>query len=566
MARLLDELGVYGMSDPDEVAIIATFLTGDPILLIGEPGSAKTALGKVLGSAFREYDKREGVEKPFTTQAYDCSKLNFEDIMGFPNPKLLQEGKIGFVNSPMTAWGKNLIIFDEFNRQDPSRQGNILELVRSRTLQGIKTGTEYVIACMNPFGMEGTEVLSEALVDRMAFYIYVKGFLDLDDEVAMDCIVHHTGEDDGPALRKWLDKSFEFDTKEEGINETLADAGAILNRVLTNAAKHYKEIEEAVGESYGTFIAVYFTSLHEELASKAKASKKGSKLALSGRRASMAKRCLISYRAVDIALSEEFTRRPLTDLKTSFINVMRRCLPVGISTASARGADAEMVNSITSNLERYSQFFQADSPSTAIAALDVVHELLATRSIERKIQILIHEITDDVVRNSAWKDIIADSMNEPDNSRISLLICVVSNLMTLNPSIIPENMRNMLANQYSQVLTKLEDYGGSLEVTGSAAFHADIIRDSIADYENPFLKLQAKIMWEDFLDAKVKSRVLEADVRGHLKEVSAECIGLSGLLKRENIMPEEKNVKTVDDVHKEIDSTWTADTDSGVPF
>ena len=49
MARLLEQLGIYGFPEADETALIASFLTGDPALLIGEHGAAKTGLAKSIG-------------------------------------------------------------------------------------------------------------------------------------------------------------------------------------------------------------------------------------------------------------------------------------------------------------------------------------------------------------------------------------------------------------------------------------------------------------------------------------------------------------------------------------
>ena len=39
---ILEKLGIYGWSEKDENLLLAGLLTGDPILLIGKHGTAKT--------------------------------------------------------------------------------------------------------------------------------------------------------------------------------------------------------------------------------------------------------------------------------------------------------------------------------------------------------------------------------------------------------------------------------------------------------------------------------------------------------------------------------------------
>ncbi len=107
----LEQLGVFGWSDRDESLLLASLLTGDPLLLIGDHGCAKTHLGNKIAQAL---GKRYLV--------YDASKAMFEDILGYPNTAKLQEGVMEYVPSPVTIWDKEFIIIDELSRAIPEVQ------------------------------------------------------------------------------------------------------------------------------------------------------------------------------------------------------------------------------------------------------------------------------------------------------------------------------------------------------------------------------------------------------------------------------------------------------------
>jgi hypothetical protein len=526
MSRILDELGIYGFADEDEVAILASLLTGDPLLLIGQQGSAKTALGCSIGAAFKERDKKlypDTPEKWFEYQAYDCSKMNFEDIVGFPNPKDLQNGEIGFVKSPMTAWGKDLIIFDEFNRQTPERQNNVFEMIRSRTLQGIPTGTKYVIACMNAYGMAGTEVLDEALVDRMAYYIYVKDFSSL-DEIARDCVVHHQGPSDAPALKHWTGIEGEFDISDAKYNEGLASAGETLHDLMERSAVIYKELNDTVGEAYGTFINKFFKCLHNEIKDK------DYKVPLTGRRAGLMKRALLAYRSIDIAMCDTYKRRQLGSLKNSFLAVLRRTIPIGISTASEAGMGMDAWSSVQANVERFNGFFTADDPGTAIAALDTIYELLTTDDLVRKIKILTTEITDDVAKNSVWNEIIKSNASRDINQ--SIVLGIIANLMTIDPTIVPENIRKILSDAYTEELPRLDGLANTISIKGNGAFFITEIEKEIEKNTNPFIRLQSKIVWERLLTKHFATNksIDTTNIKTFKYEVKGACSALVDLL------------------------------------
>jgi len=152
---ILEQLGIYGWKEHDENLVMASLLTGDPLLLIGNHGCAKTHVANKVAEAL---GKRSLV--------YDASKAMFEDVLGYPNVEKLKEGVVEYVPSPVTVWDKELILIDELNRAIPELQSKWLEVIRSRKIMGFSTQVKWVWAAMNPMSYSATQALDEALVGR----------------------------------------------------------------------------------------------------------------------------------------------------------------------------------------------------------------------------------------------------------------------------------------------------------------------------------------------------------------------------------------------------------------
>jgi len=60
---ILNQLGIFGWKEADENLVLASLLTGDPLLLIGNHGCAKThvtnKVAQALGRTFLVYDASE---------------------------------------------------------------------------------------------------------------------------------------------------------------------------------------------------------------------------------------------------------------------------------------------------------------------------------------------------------------------------------------------------------------------------------------------------------------------------------------------------------------------------
>ena len=125
---ILEKLGIYGWSDQDENLVLSSLLTGDPLLLIGNHGCAKTHLANRMA---------EALGRKFLV--YDASKAMFEDVLGYPNVEKLKKGIVEYIPSKVTVWDKEFILIDELNRAIPELQSKWLELIRSRKIMGYET-------------------------------------------------------------------------------------------------------------------------------------------------------------------------------------------------------------------------------------------------------------------------------------------------------------------------------------------------------------------------------------------------------------------------------------------
>ncbi len=83
-------LGLQGLDGLAPV-LVAALTTGEPLLLIGPHGTAKslllTRIADVLGLEFRHYN---------------ASLLNFDDLVGFPLPG--KDGQLEYVKTPAAIW------------------------------------------------------------------------------------------------------------------------------------------------------------------------------------------------------------------------------------------------------------------------------------------------------------------------------------------------------------------------------------------------------------------------------------------------------------------------------
>jgi MoxR-like ATPase len=172
----LRRLGVYGY-DAIEDVILASLVTGDPLLLIGKAGTGKTFLLNSLSEAL-------GLEH----RHYNASLIAFDDLVGFPYP--LENGsEIRYIETPATIWQAESVLIDELSRCKPEHQNRLFSLVHERRIQGLALPKlRYRWSAMNPCEAENTDdfydgsvPLDQALADRFAFIIEVPDWDELDE-------------------------------------------------------------------------------------------------------------------------------------------------------------------------------------------------------------------------------------------------------------------------------------------------------------------------------------------------------------------------------------------------
>jgi len=232
---LLGPLGIHGW-EKVEPLVLAGVLLGEPVLLVSEPGAAKTFLGQTLARALST------TERPLQFGYYDISKANFEDIIGFPNPDAFRQGKSEFIHNQLTVWDKNIIMVDEVSRAARETSNKWLEILGSRMLMGTPLPLRVILGGMNPGGHAGTKQLDEAFADRFLMFVRLTEFVDMPQEVRQQILLGKTGLD-APSVGFWQGQN------DDGLRTSVVGGGefergaAELRRVLEVAAAHYSCIQ-----------------------------------------------------------------------------------------------------------------------------------------------------------------------------------------------------------------------------------------------------------------------------------------------------------------------------------
>jgi len=199
----LAALGILGYPYPQERAMHASILTGTPLLLIGKIGEAKTKAAEAIAKLL--FDEPEPGE-PVRFQKIAADKAQFEDMLGFPNPKSLSEGKIEYATTPISIWDKHMILIDEISRCNPQMQNKFLEIVLERQLMGIPTDIKWVWATMNPLDYPGSQPLDGALAGRMGYVINVAEIIR-NSEAVVKKVASVRSNAQTPALSYWVGES-----------------------------------------------------------------------------------------------------------------------------------------------------------------------------------------------------------------------------------------------------------------------------------------------------------------------------------------------------------------------
>lgn len=436
MSVIFEKLGIFGLKDTIENAVLTSLYLGDPCLLIGAPGTAKTEAIEMLGSAVREHTRKEfpgDTSKEFKYHIYDASKLNFEDLIGLINPEKMKEGKIEFIETPTTIWGKTMACFDEFNRIDPDRQSNLFELLRSRNCMGHSTGVKFIFNAMNPYGDTGTNILSDALVDRHMFFVEFPSFNTMDSAVR-SLIINRIGRSDGAGMRMWNGKEYKFDVKNGVINEHLASVGKEIWTILKKTAEVYTILDQEIGPKVTLLLDKCLQSIESSVGSKTTERH----FLFSGRRAGLLRRGIIAYRALAIAKSQVLSGYEIPTLYDSIVNSFMLGMPFGISGSD----EPAQVEATKAKANSDVMFMWKTLDESGFNGIDTLYELFTSQSLLRKMELLLStDVLENSAKQQAWNEMIFE-----DQKGNNVINNILSIMCAINENIVPVNTRAILKN------------------------------------------------------------------------------------------------------------------------
>jgi len=411
MKMILQRLGVYGWKEQDENLAMASLLTGDPLLLIGNHGCAKTHVATKLA---------EALSRRFL--AYDASKAMFEDVLGYPDLEKLKQGAVEYVPSKVTVWDKEFILIDELNRALPDLQSKWLEIIRSRKIMGFDTQVKWVWAAMNPLSYSATQALDEALIGRFAIFLYPPDVLQMGEEDRIRVTTHING-DDAPALSEWIPGGNGKTVRKESVLKV----GEGAERLLRLAAEHFNGLREQI-PMLSMFLAKFADLLMRET--------KG-EIALDGRRLGFIYRNILANRAVELAKGEVFGAA-VDSFAESARYVVQSSIPVGLNDESLKREEA--VHKMEICFDLLSSFFEKGSE---IEKVNRIYELFTTGDMMRKAEILLTDNLGDFVHSKAWTDLVNDDRD------ITILSYTALQVEARRPETVPKELLESLSKKIS---------------------------------------------------------------------------------------------------------------------
>jgi hypothetical protein len=399
---LLEQLGIYGWKAQDENLLLASILTGDPLLLIGNHGCAKTHVAhKVAQALGRKF------------LVYDASKAMFEDVLGYPNVEKLKEGQVEYVPSAVTIWDKELVLIDELNRAVPELQSKWLEIIRSRKIMGYDTRVKWVWAAMNPLTYSATNALDDALIGRFATFLYPPDVLEMKEDDRIRVAMHLNG-DDAPSLGEWTGGQ----TARTVSGTDTEVVGQSLHRILETAGARFLQLREQM-LSLPEFLAKFADLLARE---------SDGEVALDGRRLGFLYRNLLANRAIELAKAEH-AGDVLPDFAPSARYVVQASVPVGLNGEGIKRSEAAHIMEVCFDL--LGAYFE---DGAEIATANLVYELCTTRDLMRKAELLLTKDLSELAKSKAWNDLAKE------NRDVTVLAYIALQVEARRPGTVPQEL------------------------------------------------------------------------------------------------------------------------------
>jgi len=399
---ILNQLGIYGWKEADENLVLASLLTGDPLLLIGNHGCAKTHLANKVAQA---------LGRRFLV--YDASKAMFEDVLGYPNVEKLKHGVVEYVPSPVTIWDKEFVLIDEINRSVAELQSKWLEVIRSRKIMGFPTQVKWVWSAMNPLNYAGAQVLDAALVGRFAVFVYPPDVLQMDEEDRIKVAMHLNGED-APGLSQWTGNG----SPETVDKDAIVALGAKLHDMLQTAGSRFLRLQQQM-TTLPEFLAKFADLLVRETQGE---------VALDGRRLGFIHRNLLANRAVELAKAEVLSTL-LPDFVESARYVVQSSIPVGLNDEGLNREEA--VHKMEICFDLLSSYFEED---TELTRVNLIYELFTTPDLMRKAELLLTHNLGDLALSKAWTDLMQEERD------LTLLAYTALQVEAHRPGTVPQEL------------------------------------------------------------------------------------------------------------------------------
>lgn len=421
MSFILNKLQIYGWDNHSEIMLMSSLLSGSRVLMVSPPGAGKTLVASKMAKALAV---RYG--------SFDLNAVGFEDILGLLDVAKLKEGIYDYVKTPGVIWNKEFVCYEEINRCKPSIVGKILEHLKSGTISGVPTGTNWCWANMNPMTSEGTNKLPDAIIDRFSFFIWPPKILDMSlEDTAI--IAKTINADDTPAFKYFSANKNSLKTPEDTTD--YAEAGRLVRMVVEKAAEFYADVEKSM-PNLPYFLAAFSTNLYTNMKQDIKENNSAKPIELSGRRLGYIYRNILSYRAIELAYNALFSYKP-SSIETTIQQVIINTIPYGINDSSI--PHPQMKDYITMSI---SQCIQALNATTS-EELKLFYDLMYNSSVLDRISILTSgKITDPEQLISGWSRLA--SMNERSANSLAFIALQLNTKLAANgkKTFIPESVIN----------------------------------------------------------------------------------------------------------------------------
>jgi hypothetical protein len=415
----------------------------------------------MIGSALRESSKKEHPNDPkkwFKFNVYDTSKINFEDLIGWPNPNALKDGKVSFIESPTTIWDKDMIGLDELNRCAEDRQANLFEVIRNRTCMGSKTNVKFIFSAINPYGDVGTNNLSSAIIDRHLFFLHFAGF-DKMDPTQRKKVIERVGNFDSVGIRHWSGVAFKYDSNKDYdadgnliINQELAEQGDRLKQIIQNAVNVYPVICDQLGKSISSLVDTLVSRLSTD---------KDAKLfpSISGRRAGMIARGIFAYRSVQLGRAKVIGSS-IDNIKNTVFNSIMAAIPAGIEKPMTEDSITKMKHVISEVCNYWEKTIDVNDTTNA----NVLYDIYYNPDPISKLELLLrHSNLNNLVTTKSWKDLTENDLE---------INAILMHLRKALPHVVPSYVISV--DKAKEVTNFLENCTKSITLNSYAeAFESD---------------------------------------------------------------------------------------------